>query len=187
MHDTETKEKALALIAEGKSSADVARGLDISQSTVAAWKAKAGKAPKRGTRGNAEKFARLRERAAELRGRGFTQIRIAEKLGVSKSAVARWCAEAEIEAAAATKAKTKAKPKPVARAAPNGAPSPAAVTGADRFAERLLASAGRSTPNQDHVRLVEDLQSRFAAVVIERDALRQALDRITAGPRGRLT
>lgn len=169
MHSAELKETALALIADGKPNSEVARELEISPSTLASWKAAAGKTSKRKARGGAEKFARLRARTAELRARGKTQFQIAETLGVAKSTVGRWCVEAEVEAKAKVKP-TKAKPAatPTPKPAPPPAPAGSRVT-AD--GNGLYATAVQ-------------LQAALEAVTIERDALRRALDRIVeCGPK----
>jgi DNA-binding CsgD family transcriptional regulator len=177
MYDAELKETALALIADGKPAVEVARELDIHPSTLANWKAAVAKAAKlkRKPHGSAEKFAKLRERTAELRAKGKTQIQIAQKLGVSKSSVARWCLEAEAEAKTAAAAKPKpkltaAKPKPAAvpTPAPTPAPVPVPVT---------------VTGNGLYTTAVQ-LQTALQAVTIERDALRRALDQIVGcGPK----
>lgn len=158
-YDTELKEKAMALIAKGDSSAaEIARKLEIPQSTVANWKTQAGKTESRGPRGDQKKFERLRERAIELRGRNWTHARISEKLGVSMSSVGRWLAEAEIEAA-----KPAAKPWPAAKPSAPG-PSPA------------RASNGHAVTAPAVDARVVELRRLLTAVTIERDALRRALD-----------
>jgi DNA-binding CsgD family transcriptional regulator len=192
MYSAELKETALALIADGKPAVEVARELDIPPGTLATWKAAAGKAPKRkAKRGprDAEKFAKLRERTAELRAKGKTQIQIAEKLGVSKSSVARWSLEAEAEAEAKTAAKAKpkpkltaAKPKPVERTNPAPGPEPSAEYLAAAEARRQLTHMSQTVLGHAGYELrVGELQGRLEAITIERDALRRALDRITTG------
>ena len=190
MYSAELKETAMALIADGKPSAEVARELDIPPGTLATWKAAAGKAakPKRKARGSVEKFELLRARSAELRAKGKTQIQIAKKLGVSKSSVARWCLEAaEAEAKTAAKAKPKpkltaAKPKPVEHTNPAPGPEPSAEYLAAAEARRQLAHMSQTVLGHAGYELrVGELQGRLEAITIERDALRRALDRITTG------
>jgi transposase len=171
MHSAELKETALALIADGKPHVEVARELEISPSTLASWKAAAGKKrkPKRTARGSADKFELLRARAVELRARGKTEVQIAAKLGVSKSTAHRWSAKAEAEA------KPKAKPKPAPGPAPKPTADPPVAAHARYSGPQPLVGARFVDPR------VAELQTRMEAVTIERDALRRALDRIIGG------
>ena len=89
-HDEKTRAKALAMLDDGMSGADVARALNVTETSVSQWKRNRDqdKPRTRSTRDEVKRAA-----VAQMIREGFNYEAIAEKLTVNVRTISKWRAE----------------------------------------------------------------------------------------------